>query len=306
MLYNKHIVVVIPCYRVIPYIQQVIATLPDLVDQIICIDDGCPENSGQYIQTNCTDPRLIVLYNQKNMGVGAAVIHGWQYCIEHQLGDIIIKMDGDGQMDPQMMPQLIQPIAQELCQYAKGNRFFNATSTKGMPLIRRVGNRALTVLCHWSSGYWELKDSTNGYLAIPTATLRKLPRQMLSQGYFFETDLICHLAQQKAIIAEIAMPARYGQEKSNINLLEVIPLFLYQHLLRFAKRMCHSYLFTWSLGQLFLLATIILLLLMLWFIIAGASVALIIGTILGALVGCYLFYKYDRKSSAGKVIGFIK
>src|SRR5690606_26049650 len=102
--------------------------------------------------------------------------------------DVIVKMDGDGQMDAAALPQLIGPILRGQADYTKGNRFYDLGQIGRMPRMRILGNAVLSFMTKISSGYWDLFDPTNGYTAIHARVLAKLPLRKISQRYFFETD----------------------------------------------------------------------------------------------------------------------
>src|SRR5437899_2197211 len=115
--------VVIPCYRVGKQVLDVIAGIGPECTAIFVIDDHCPEQTGRLVERCVTDPRVRVFYHEKNTGVGGAVMTGYRAALEAG-ADIIVKIDGDGQMDPRLIPQFVAPIARGEADYTKGNRFF--------------------------------------------------------------------------------------------------------------------------------------------------------------------------------------
>ena len=181
---NPVIAVVIPCYRVTNHVLEVIARIGAEVSVIFAVDDCCPNASGDFITKNCTDARVIVLRNPQNLGVGGAVLTGYRAAIEAG-ADVIIKIDGDGQMDPGLIPTFIAPIIAGEADYTKGNRFFDLEEIRAMPRVRLIGNAALSFMTKLSSGYWNLFDPTNGYTAIHAHVARHLPLK-ISSGYFLK------------------------------------------------------------------------------------------------------------------------
>ena len=117
------IAVVIPCYRVQKHILGVLEKIPDVVTHIYCVDDACPDKSGDLIEKDAKDKRIKILRHEENQGVGGAMVTGYRAALEDK-NQIIIKLDGDGQMDPRLIPQFIAPIQSGECDYAKGNRFY--------------------------------------------------------------------------------------------------------------------------------------------------------------------------------------
>lgn len=253
---GSRIAVVIPCYRVTRHVGAVIDRIGPEVERIYCVDDACPEKSGDWIATTMTDPRIRVVRNSVNQGVGGAVLAGYAEAINDGM-DVIIKVDGDGQMDPSLIPQFVNPILSGDADYTKGNRFWDLREIGQMPLVRRIGNLGLSFLAKASTGYWDIFDPTNGYTAIHARVAEKLPFEGISRRYFFETDILFRLNTIRAVVVDIPMDARYGDEKSNLNASRIFLEFLAKHLRNFFKRIGYNYfLRDLSLASLELLAAV--------------------------------------------------
>ena len=213
--------VVIPCYRVRKHILAVVRGLPSFVDLVVAVDDKCPEGSGEYLRSNLQDPRLRVIFHEVNKGVGGATLTGFVAAMEAG-AEILVKMDGDDQMDPAFLSRLVQPIIQQRADFTKGNRFFDLAALRQMPMIRRVGNFGLTLLTKAASGYWHISDPTNGYTAIHASSLRLLNLGRLHRRYFFETSMLIQLNIVRAVAYDVPIPARYGGETSSLRISRVI------------------------------------------------------------------------------------
>ena len=234
------IAVVIPCFRVNNHVINVIEKIGHEVSFIFAVDDNCPDASGDYIEKNCSDARVVVLRNKVNLGVGGAVLTGYKAAIEAG-ADVIVKIDGDGQMDPNLIPVLIAPIQAGEADYTKGNRFFDLEEIKSMPSIRIFGNAVLSFMTKISSGYWDLFDPTNGYTAIHANVARHLPFDKISFRYFFETDMLFRLNTLRAVVIDVPMDANYGDEESNLKISKILVEFLYKHTRNLAKRIFYNY-----------------------------------------------------------------
>jgi dolichol-phosphate mannosyltransferase len=237
---NLQVAVVIPCYRVRDHILQVVSAIGRDVCAIYIVDDGCPDDTGSFVEQHCHDNRVKVLRRARNEGVGAAVMTGYQAAIADAM-DIIVKVDGDGQMDPRLIPAFIAPIAAGEADYAKGNRFYDLENLHGMPKMRLIGNAALSFLTKLSSGYWDLFDPTNGYTAIHGEVARRLPFAKISRRYFFESDMLFRLNTLRAVVVDIPMEARYGNEESHLRIHRVIGEFCGKHPRNFVKRLFYNY-----------------------------------------------------------------
>lgn len=234
------IAVVIPCYRVADHAPGVIARIGPEVGWILVVDDACPDGSGDRVQASSADPRVQVLRHAVNQGVGGAVVSGYRAALATP-ADVVVKLDGDGQMDPALIPMLCAPILAGRADYAKGNRFHRIADVSGMPAARLLGNAALSFLSKLSSGYWQLFDPTNGFTAIHRAVLADLPLERVARRYFFESDLLYLLNQQRAVVCEMPMRAVYGDEASSLRPGRVALPFLFGNLRNFARRIVYSY-----------------------------------------------------------------
>jgi len=234
------IAVVIPCYKEKAHILDVIKKIPGNVDHIFCIDDACPEQTGQYVKDNCQDSRVQVIQHAANQGVGGAMITGYRASLE--LGvDIVLKIDGDGQMDPELIPRFISPIISGHADYTKGNRFFDVEKISTMPKIRLLGNAVLSFMNKLSTGYWRLFDPNNGYTAIHTNVLNLLPLNKIHKGYFFESDMLFRLNIIRAVVNDIPMNSSYGNESSHLSIGKALFTFSMNHTKNFIKRLIYNY-----------------------------------------------------------------
>lgn len=234
------IAVIIPCYRETEHVLDVIAGIGPEVSHIFVVDDACPDNTGDFVRDQCQDSRIEVLNHDQNQGVGGATMTGYRRALE--IGaDIFVKVDGDGQMDPARIPNLVQAIINGKADYTKGNRFHHFQAVGGMPAIRITGNMLLSFASKLSSGYWNIFDTTNGFTAIHAKIAALLPFDKISRGFFFESDLLFRLGLMHAVVEDVPMQARYGNEKSAISIPRIIPEFLTKHYVNTNKRIYHSY-----------------------------------------------------------------
>jgi dolichol-phosphate mannosyltransferase len=234
------IAVVIPCFKVTRHILSVVATVPLLVERIYVVDDGCPDQSGAYVEAHCTDARVWVLRNAVNLGVGGAVVTGYKAAIADGI-DIAVKIDGDGQMDGSLIERFIEPIRSGRADYAKGTRFFSIGMASPMPGVRLIGNACLSFFSKLSSGYWSVMDPTNGYTAVHTKVLKLLPLDLIEKRYFFESDMLYHLGVIRAVVADVPIFAKYADETSHLRVGSVIRQFPFMHAKRFFRRFVYSY-----------------------------------------------------------------
>jgi glycosyltransferase involved in cell wall biosynthesis len=210
------------------------------VSRIIVVDDACPDKTGNFVLENTNDSRIEVIIHKKNEGVGGATLTGYAKAIE--LGtDIIVKIDGDGQMDPKMIKHLVRPIQRGEADYTKGNRFYRPDGLSKMPALRLFGNLILSFASKMSSGYWKIFDPTNGFTAINVKVAQELPLNKLSKDYFFESDMLFQLNIARAVVTDIPIQAIYGQETSSLKISHILWPFLRKNCRNFIRRIVYSY-----------------------------------------------------------------
>ncbi len=244
--------VVIPAYQVARHIEQVLAGIPAWVDRIVVVDDASQDGTAD-LAAGVRDPRLEVLRHSSNRGVGAAMLTGLDRAAEMGC-TVVVKMDGDGQMDPALIRELVQPIVDGEADFVKGNRFADPWTLRRMPRVRRMGNLVLSFLTKISTGCWQVFDPTNGFFALDVSVFARLNRNLIHDRYFFESSLLLALRLEDAVILNIPMPANYGDETSSLSIGRVLLEFPFLLARQFARRIWLQYfVLGFSVASLFLL-----------------------------------------------------
>ena len=233
------IAVIIPAYKVEKHIARVIENIPDFVKKIIVVNDASPDRTGEVLRS-LRNPRLIIVTHEENQGVGGAMISGYNRAVDEG-AEIMVKMDGDDQMFPEKIRDLIKPIIDHHADFTKGNRFLNQTQLKKMPAIRRLGNWGLTFLVKAASGYWRLFDPSNGFTAMHASVWRMVDQEHISRDYFFESSLLIELHFHNAVIRDIPIPARYQDEESSLSVMRVLFSFPWRLVKAFFRRIRYQY-----------------------------------------------------------------
>ncbi len=259
--FNYNIAIVIPAYRVERDIESILRGVPGFVSHIIVVDDASPDATSDLISGAAkADERITLIRHSQNQGVGGAMITGFRKALE--LGaQVVVKLDGDGQMDPAYIPALITPLIEGKADYVKGNRFRDFESLKQMPFIRRVGNLGLSFLTKAATGYWNVFDPTNGFFAVHAKILTQLPLEKIDHGYYFETSMLSHLYLLDAFVLDVPIPARYRGEISNMSIQRILFEFPVKLTRTFLRRIILRYfIFDFSMMSIYLLTGIPLLL----------------------------------------------
>ena len=260
------IAVVIPCYKVSQSLKSVLNDIGSEVTSIYCVDDNCPEESWKVAESIANkDSRIRIIRRKRNGGVGAAVISGYKAALEDN-AEIIVKIDGDGQMAPQLIPNFIKPIYENRADFIKGNRFYDLKSVSGMPFVRIIGNSMLSFINKLSSGYWNLFDPNNGFTAIHAKVLKLIPMEKLNKRFFLEADMLFRLSTIRAVVKDIPMDSVYGDEKSNLSILNIFLTFPYLYFNRIGKRIFYNYfLRNFNIASLYLILGLFLFFFGIWY-----------------------------------------
>ena len=296
-MYREHrIAALIPSYNEGNHVGDVVRTMPDYVDYLIVIDDCSSDNTSEAALAP-GDPRVVLLRNEPNQGLGGSLIRAHKKALELEV-DIAVVMAGDGQMDPAYLPALLDPIVDGEYDFTKGNRFFQAGSWEGMPAYRLFGNIVLTFMTKVATGYWDIFDPQNGYTAMSRKASLEIDWDDIARDYSFENDVIARLGLNRHRIKDVDIPAIYGEEISDIKLSTVIPDLLKTLRRSFWRRVWMQYVVrSFSPVALFALAGVLLTIWALVFGIWGAlasigpavaSTGTVMLAVLPALIGFQL------------------
>ena len=250
-----NVVVVVPAYNEERQITDVLNSMPTWVRTVVVVDDASTDDTGPRVASFArTNQRIVLIRHKRNAGVGGAMVTGFAKAI--QLGaQVVVKMDADGQMSPEHLAQLIRPLVDGEADYAKGNRFHDFRALGRMPKLRRLGNMVLSFLTKGAVGYWNIFDPCNGYVAIRGEVLSQIPLHKIGQSFYFETSMLSQLYLQGAVVKDVPMPARYGDEKSHLSIPRIVGEFPARLLASFSKRMVlKHFVYDFSMCSLYLVA----------------------------------------------------
>jgi len=250
----QRIAVVIPAYCAARTVGAVLDRIPDCVALVFVVDDGSPDATADVVlKRQARDGRIRLLRHAVNQGVGAAVLTGYRAALEER-ASAVVKIDSDGQMDPALVPLLVRPLLRGTADYVKANRFLHRRQLQTMPPLRRLGNLGLSFLTKLASGYWNIFDPTNGYTAIHGALLPLVCEAELAPRFFFETSLLLELSLLRAVVRDVAIPARYEGQPSHLSEWRALVEFPPRLLRGFVRRLWTQYFVRdFGLSSLFML-----------------------------------------------------
>lgn len=232
--------VVIPCFMGGDITLKLISDVLNYADIVVLVDDKCPLHTGKKVKESNINSKVHIIFNERNMGVGGSTKKGFEWLLKKDC-QIIIKMDADYQMNPSDIPKMCNPILKNECDSTKGNRFTNFEKLIKMPKIRLIGNVFLSYLTKFSTGYWEIFDPTNGFIAFNAETLREINFSKTDNRFFFETEILFRCALQNIVIKNVSIDANYFSNYSSLNPLKEIYPFLIKNIKLIVKRIIYQY-----------------------------------------------------------------
>lgn len=215
--------VVAPAHNEENQILKVINTMPAFVDKIVIVDDASTDKTNEIVKSlSESDERIFLLKNETNLGCGGSLANGFKWVLS-QDADIIVRMDGDGQMNPDDLEKLVRPVADGLADFVKGNRFFSGKAYEKMPKVRYYGTAFLSLLTKIASGYWHVSDFQSGYTAMNREVLETVDWDSMYKRYGQPNDLIVRLNVANFRIADVPVDPVYNiGEKSGMRIKKVI------------------------------------------------------------------------------------
>ncbi len=239
----QSIAVVVPAYNEEKMIPQVLNTMPEFVDLVIVVDDASIDRTAEIVTsyTSSFHYKVVLLKHDKNKGVGAAIITGYKSALSQDVG-LVAVMAGDGQMDPDDLPSLLEPIIAGDADYTKGNRLFQGESWSLIPHYRYLGNAVLSLLTKIASGYWHIADSQSGYTVISQDALSRLDLDSIYNRYGMPNYLLISLNINNCRVKDVPIRPVYNiGEVSGIRLKKVIPTISLLLVKGFFRRLIGKY-----------------------------------------------------------------
>lgn len=252
--------VVVPAYNEESQISRVIDTMPAFVDMMVIINDQSKDRTSEVIHNHevFSTGRITLIEHEVNQGVGGAIASGYKWARDAGY-DIAVVMAGDGQMNPEDLPALLDPVVDNQADYTKGNRLVTGEAFKRIPKTRFFGNSALSLLTKIASGYWHVADSQTGYTAINKIALKRIEWDEMYKRYGQPNDLLVKLNVAGMRVVDVPIEPVYNiGENSGIKVRKVIftigtllmRLFFWRLKEKYIIRNFHPLIFFYAFGFL--------------------------------------------------------
>lgn len=220
MYRGKSIAVVVPAYNEEKQIAGVIDSMPEWVDHIVIVDDQSKDRTVDVVRNYVSD-RVVLLEHAVNQGVGGAIATGYCWARDHAI-DLAAVMAGDGQMAPEELGRVLDPLVEDQADYCKGNRFFTGKAWDAMPKVRFFGNAGLSLLSKFVSGYWHVSDVPCGYTACNLETLNSIDFDKMYRRYGMPVSMLVLANMENLRVCEVPISPLYNVgEQSKLKVRKV-------------------------------------------------------------------------------------
>ena len=214
VLSGRRIAVVVPAYDEARWIANTVRAMPAFVDLVVVVDDASRDATAALVEALGL-PGVHVVRHADNRGVGAAIVSGYRRA--RALGaEVIAVMAGDGQMHPDDLPCVLEPIVRGEADYVKGDRLHHPAVWSLMPLGRIAGDLVLSWLTRMTAGLPRLSDAQCGFTAIDADALDALDLDRLWPRYGYCNELIARVAAAGLRLGEVVVRPVYRGERSGL------------------------------------------------------------------------------------------
>lgn len=196
---GSKVIVLIPAYNEELTIGSMVLLAKHYSEKVVVVDDGSKDRTVSI----AIESGAGVLRMEKNSGKAKALLEGCDYCKRFD-PDVLIMIDGDGQMDPALIPSVAEPIIKDEADLVIGSRYLQPNDS--IPFIRKVGQKILNSVTNMGSA-GHITDSQSGYRALSRKALDNM--DFVSDAYNIESDMIIHFAEKGLRVLEVPITVRY-------------------------------------------------------------------------------------------------
>lgn len=213
MVRGQRVAVVVPAYNESRFVAETVRGVPSYVDDVVVVDDASVDDTAA--RARAVGGRVTVVRHAENAGVGAAIATGYRLA-RARGADVVAVMAGDGQMHPDDLARLIDPVLRGDLDYAKGDRTAHPSVRHVMPPVRYAGTVALAWLTQRAAGLDALRDSQCGYTAISGRAIDRIDLEALWPSYGYPNDLLGALAREGLRVGDVPVRPVYRDEASGL------------------------------------------------------------------------------------------
>lgn len=197
-------IVIIPAFNEQAAIGDVVEKSLQYADDVLVVDDGSADNTSEIAE----NAGALLLRHPTNYGKGVALKDAFGQVEGY---DVVVTIDGDGQHNPDEIPDLIRPIREDRADFVNGSRYINGFE-ENTPAYRRVGQRVLDIATNVTAGT-SVTDSQSGFRAFKGNTISCY--KFRDPGFGIESEMIADAAENNLRIIEVPITVKYDVENSS-------------------------------------------------------------------------------------------
>ncbi len=204
---RPRIVAGIPARNEQEFIAEVVHKAKKFVDEVIVVDDGSTDDTAEAAKA----AGALVIKHKINRGAGEAT----RACFEEARrrgAQVLVTLDGDGQHDPDGIPQILAPILKGKADLVIGSRFLG--SNNPIPRYRKFGINVITWLYNLGSKL-RISDAQSCFRAYGEKALHSL--NITQQGFSFSVELLVQARQKGFTITEVPISCIYHSASHSAN-----------------------------------------------------------------------------------------
>jgi len=198
------IIAVIPAYNEEKFISDLIARTKKYVDQVIVADDNSKDNT--YLES-IKSGAFVVSHKTELRGTGSNTYRGIQEALK-QGADIIVTLDGDGQHNPDEIPDVVKPILDNQADFVIGSRYKDFV----VPLYRRFGISVITFLFNLGSSS-KVADSQSGFRAHRSKMFESI--EITERDFSFSVETLVKIREHNFRMKEVPIKCIYHKNLSD-------------------------------------------------------------------------------------------
>lgn len=213
---KKKVIIYIPAHDASKALRKTVSDIPPgIYDEIILVDNASRDNTVEIAESL----GLTVIRHENNKGYGGSQKTGFRVALKKG-ADIIVMLHSDGQYNPKLLPQMLEPLCREEADCVFGSRFLNRDALAGgMPLWRYVANRFLTIIENMIVGS-NLSEFHSGYRLYTRKLLESIPYENNSDNWLFDSEIIIQVVHFGFKIKELPIPTCYNKNSSSMSFKE--------------------------------------------------------------------------------------